>query len=129
MKAFPVVVLLLLAFAAFFLTFLVAPLAVLALFYVAFAYTSGRDEPAPPPAAAPEHQPPWQNGEAEGSPGDEPAAAAPARRARITVISRSDRLAAEQAAAEATAPAAPDGEATPVTGPAGGTTPATSSAT
>jgi hypothetical protein len=97
MRAIPIVALVLLAFAAFFLTFLLAPLAVLALFYVLYAFFARRDGPADPPPA-PEPRQPWDSAEDEAEPmqEDEPPVA-PARRARITVVSRAEQAATEPA--------------------------------
>ncbi len=108
MKVFPVAVLVLLAFAAFFMTFLVAPLAVLTIFYVAYSLKSsksGGDEPA----AAPEPRQQWG-----AEPIDEPEAeAAPPtpRRARVTVESHRERAAALEAAAAVEAAAAEEAAA------------------
>jgi hypothetical protein len=88
-KAFPVVVLVLLAFAAFFVTFLVAPLAVLAIFYFVYALLTSRPEGGGAPAPGTQPQPRWG---AEPEIEIEPAAV-PARRVRITVASHSERAA------------------------------------
>jgi hypothetical protein len=110
MKAFPIVVLVLLAFAAFFLTFLLAPLAVLLLFYVVYALGRGGAEKTGSPATLPdESEHPWEVARSETLADDEEAAApATARRARITVVSRTERVIVEPAA---DAPAADEASA------------------
>jgi len=120
MKAFPVVILVLLAFAAFFLTFLLAPLAVLALFYVVYAMRMNNAEKDAPPRAEPQESlHAWDVARTESEPDDEPAPSpAPARRARITVVSRTDLVVDEPV----TDPDAPPADA-PQAG--GTTTPAT----
>jgi hypothetical protein len=132
MKAFPVVILVLLAFAAFFLTFLVAPLAVLLVFYAVFASGIGRGEKAAPAATPAEAQPRWETGHVDAAPdAEQEPAPTPARRARIRVVSRSDEQAAERAA-QLEAAAATDeagAQGAPVTQPTGTTAPATSSPT
>jgi hypothetical protein len=98
MKAFPLVALVLLGFGALFITFLVAPLAVLAIFYVGFSLHSSRVKPAPAPEPAPE--PRWRTGVDPASDPDsgfdadlEPVAVLE-RRPRVTVVSHDDGAAA-----------------------------------
>jgi hypothetical protein len=81
MKVFPVVVIVLLAFATFFVSFLVAPLAVLTAFYLIYSMRPSPAAVAPQPETPP--GPAWQaQSETEAS-------TPPARRARITVVSHS----------------------------------------
>lgn len=96
MKVFPAVVLVLLAFTAFFVTFLIAPLAVLTTFYVGYVLLTSSRSGGSPAQTPPEPQARWgSEPETELEP-----VAVPARRARITVASRSERAAAAQAAAD-----------------------------
>jgi hypothetical protein len=102
-------VLVLLAFAAFFMTFLVAPLAVLTIFYVAYSLKSSKSGGGGEPAAAPEPRQQWG-----AEPIDEPEVEAPppvARRARVTVESHRERAAALEAAAAVEAAAAEEAAA------------------
>jgi hypothetical protein len=123
MKAFPVVVLVLLGFASFFVTFLVAPLAVLMIFYVVYATLTSRPERAAAPAPETDPQPRWgATPEIEGEP-----VAVPARRARITVASHSERAAVLRGAA--TAAAVEHGDAGAPAGSATATTAAPAAAT
>jgi hypothetical protein len=87
MKVFPAVVIVLLAFAAFFMTFLVAPLAVLTIFYV--IYSTRTSSAVATPAPEPEPHLRWAI-----QPEPEPATPA-ARRARITVVSHGEEPAAQ----------------------------------
>jgi hypothetical protein len=107
MKAFPVVVLVLLSFAAFFVTFLVAPLAVLMIFYLIYALVTSRPAGAGAPAPATDPQPRWGAIPEEI---DSELVAPPARRARITVASHSERAAAAAAAPVAPIAPTPDGD-------------------
>jgi hypothetical protein len=98
MKVFPLVALVLLGFGALFITFLVAPLAVLAIFYVGFSLHSSRVKPAPVPEPVPE--PRWRTGVDPASDPDsgfdtepEPVALLE-RRPRVTVVSHDDGAAA-----------------------------------
>jgi hypothetical protein len=88
MKAIPAVALVLLAFAAFFMTFLVAPLAVLVVFYVALSFRAAHRVSTPP---ATEPRPRW------GASAPSEPVAAPVRRARINVESHSARASASAA--------------------------------
>jgi hypothetical protein len=104
MKVLPVAVFVLLAFAAFFMTFLVAPLAVLALFYVIYAARSRSERKQPAPVA--EVRPRWGvEPELDETEAEAQAAAPVVRRPRITVESHSERAAAREAAAQAAAEA------------------------
>ncbi len=111
MKTIAVVALVLVAFAAFFLTFLIAPIAVLLLFYVVFASRRERPEQAgPDPATSHDSRHPEVVERGDANPGDvEPAPPLlPARRPRITVVSDDDRHADEPAdAVGTTTPATP----------------------
>jgi uncharacterized iron-regulated membrane protein len=108
MKVFPVAVLVLLAFAAFFMTFLVAPLAVLTIFYVAYSLKAKSADKEPP--AAPEPRQQWGAEPIDDEP--EPESAPPtARRARVTVESHRERAAMLEAAAAVEAAAAEEAAA------------------
>jgi hypothetical protein len=105
MRVFPAAVLVLLAFAAFFVTFLVAPLAVMTIFYVVYSLRS-RAERKPAAAPAPTADEAQHRWGAEPDPGHESGEEVkPARRSRITVASLS-----EGGAPGADADAVDDGE-------------------
>ena len=114
MKVIPIALLVLLGFAVFFTTFLVAPLIVLTLFYVGYSMKSSRSESKP--AAAPAEPAPVQWGADPELEEDEEQAPPPlVRRARVTVESHRERDAALEAAA-----AAEEGEEPEIATPAAG---------
>ena len=119
MKAFPIAILVLLAFAAFSLTFLVAPLAVLLLFYAIFAFGPWSSKKPAPPATPQSAGRTWDVAPDDAPADDEPPPPAPARRARVTVVSRTTEVAAEPVTADAPA----DATAPPAAGPTTPTAP------